>query len=249
MGIQNPEAAADLSHSQAETTPNDVSGAQQSEEAQMDRSDIMATLANINQRLNKLDKLDEISSALAGEFKAVQSQVGEVANKVGTVKSDLNRCEEKWEKNTSAMMDRIDKVEKGFQAFEQKWEANNSDILKDISSINSGMDRQSSRVDKLEEELAKHKENWESLQSLERQIKVSANNKFSEIKDLVVEEVRKELSQERQASERERDYETLKGKAFNKRHNLVVFGLPESSSQEDDLKLVTTFFSTRMGLP
>lgn len=214
----------------------------------IDQPNILSTLANINQRLKKLDKLDEMSSSLTGEINTVQSQVGEVANQVSMVKTDLNRCEEKWEENTSTMLGRIEKVEQGLQAFDQKWEAGNSNILKDISSLQANMELNASRVGKLEEELARHKEKWESLGALERKIKVSANDKFKELKGTIIDEVREELSQEIQSSERERKYESLKGRAFNKRHNIVMFGLPENPSQEEDLKAASTFFSSRMGL-
>lgn len=77
------------------TDPGRPGGEQQIKESPPDQSNILSTLANIDQRLKKLDKLDEISSSLTGEFNTVQSQVGEVANQVNSVKSDLNRCEEK----------------------------------------------------------------------------------------------------------------------------------------------------------
>lgn len=144
-------------------------------------------------------------------------------------------------------MGRIDKVEQGFQAFEQKWESNNSNLLKDMSSIKASVKQNSSRVESLEKELAKHKENWESLGALERKIKTSANDKFKELKDIIKNEVTQEMSEERRSAERERQYENLKGKAFNKRHNIVVFGLPENSSPELDLAAASTFFSARMG--
>lgn len=40
----------------------------------------------------------------------------------------------------------------------------------------------------------------------------------------------------------------LKGKAFNKRYNLVVFGVQETPTPEEDLKAVSDFFVARMGL-
>lgn len=150
-------------------------------------------------------------------------------------------------------MGRMDKVEQGFSALEQKWESNNSGILNELSSVHSSIDRESSRVKKIEEDLAKYKEKWESLETLEKKIKIATNESFKELKDSITVEVRTEVAQEakaaQSASEREIRYEMLKGKAFNKRHNIVVFGIAETSSQEEDLKAVSTFFSARMGFP
>lgn len=215
-----------------------------------DHSNISETLDIINQKLQKLDKLDDISTSLTGEINRVQSQVGEVSNQVNTVKTDLNRCEEKWEAGNSAMLGRIGKVEQSFQAFEQRWQSGNTDLLDKISSVQSGMEDNSSRVKRLEDELNYYKEKWESLGSLEQKIKTAANDKFSQLKDIITDEVREEVSQEmrnaQSKSEREIRYERLKKEAYNKRHNLVVFGLPECPTPEEDLKAVSTFFSTRM---
>lgn len=221
--------------------------------SQYDNLDIVEMLANMNQKLQKLDKLDEMNSSLAGKINDVQSKVGEVSNQVSTVKADINRCEERWEEGTSAMRGRIEKVEQGFQAFEQKWEAGNSDLLSKILSVQSSVQNNSLRVTKLEEELKGYKEKWDSLSSLESQIKVANNEKFKELQDTITVQVHKDLSKEMKAAqsvaEKEIRYGRLNGEAFNKRHNLVVFGLPECQSPDEDCKAVTTFFSARMGLP
>lgn len=80
---------------------------QHSHPSHVEHLHIKEILANMNQRLNQLDKLDEMSSSLKGEINRVQTRVGEVASQV---KTDLNRCEEKWEMGTSAMMGRIEKI-------------------------------------------------------------------------------------------------------------------------------------------
>lgn len=213
-----------------------------------DGTDVQGILANMNQRLKKLDKLDDISSALTSEINRVQSQVGEVSNQVNTVKTDLNRCEEKWEAGTSALIGRMEKVEQGLQAFEHKWQDSNSSLLNDISSVQSGVDSNLSKITKLEKELASYKEKMNSLETLERKIKDSANGKFSELKDNIKTELSQEWKETHSSTEQELRYDMLKSKAFNKRHNLVIFGLSEGSTPEADLKEMSTFFSKRMGL-
>lgn len=84
---------------------------------------------------------------------------------------------------------------------------------------------------------------------MEQKIKDSASVKFNELKDIFAGEVREKVCSIQSSSEKEIRYEMLKGKAFNKSHNILVFGLSECSTLETDLKAVSTFFSTRMSLP
>lgn len=224
---------------------------QLSEETQTDMSDhsgILATLDTINQRLKKLDKLDDLSSSLPGKINEVKSQVGEIGIQVNSVKSDLNRYEEKWEAGTSAMLGRIGEVERGVQALEQKCESKNSGIINELASVKSSAEQNTSRVSQLEADLAELREKWKSLGDLEQKIKNSAEDKFQELQVSLKTEVHKEMKSTQSSSEREIRYEMMKGKAFNKRHNIVVFGLAETSSPEEDLKSVSTFFSERMNL-
>lgn len=41
----------------------------------------------------------------------------------------------------------------------------------------------------------------------------------------------------------------LKERAFAKRHNIIVFGLVDNNSQEEDVKEAEVFFENKMGLP
>lgn len=215
--------------------------------------DLLQTLAFINQRLKKLDELEEMNSNLKGEITRVQSQVGEVSNQVTTVNSDLKRCEDKWEASTEAMMNRITKVEQGVQAFELKWESGISDVQDDISVIQSGVSSNTAKVKNIEAQLAEYKEKLDSLGSLEQEIKTAASKKFQEVQVSLKEEMKEEVVQEvrsaQEASNKEIKYDRLKDQAFNKRHNLVVFGLAENPSAEADRKAALTFFSERMNFP
>lgn len=85
--------------------------------------DILKVLASMNHRLKALDNLKEMNSTLKGEITRVQSQVGEVSTQVNNVKSDLKRCENKWEEGSEAMLGRITKVEQEIQPFDLKWES------------------------------------------------------------------------------------------------------------------------------
>lgn len=227
-----------------------------------DSLDIRKTLASINQRLGKLDKLEDMNSALKGEITRVQSQVGEVSNQVTTVKSDLRRCEGKWEASSEAMMGRIRKVEQNIQALETKYESNSSDIQDELAAVQSSISSNTSKVAKLESKMSEYKKNWDSLGSLENNIKKATNDSYQKLRDCIKSELKSELTTElkselrkevveevhtvQENSTKEIRYDRLKDKAFNKRHNLVVFGLPENSSPELDRKAVIDFFSERM---
>lgn len=85
---------------------------------------------------------------------------------------------------------------------------------------------------------------------MEQKIKSAANDKFQELRDKikaeVKAEVRKEIIQEvgtsQASSNKEDQYDRLKDKAFNKRHNILIFGLTENSSQDEDRQAALTFF-------
>lgn len=111
--------------------------------------DILQTLASMNQRLKTFDKLEEMNCTLKGEISRVQSQVGGVSNQVNTVKSDLKRCEVKWEASADAVLGRISKVEQGLQAFELKWESGNSDVQDELSAVQSNIAGNSAKINKL----------------------------------------------------------------------------------------------------
>lgn len=219
--------------------------------------DLLQTLAFMNQRLKKLDKLEEMNTNLNGEITRVQAQVGEVSNKVTSVNSDLKRCEDKWEAGVETMMNRISKVEQGVQAFELKCESGMSDIQENISSLQANVTRNTSKVKQMEAQLMEYKEKWDSLESLEQKIKKAADTKFQKVRDAIQEDLREDLREEivqevhaeQAASKKERQYDRLKDRAFNKRHNLVLFGLPENSSPKVDRQAVLTFLAERMNFP
>lgn len=230
---------------------------------------ILQTLASMNKRLKNLDKLEEMNCTLKGEFTRVQNQVGEVSNQVTTVKADLKRCEDKWEAGSDNMLERISKVEEGLQAFELKWDSSVSDSSDNLSALQNNIDSNSSRVANLEAklpnvdsnsakiahleaELSKYKEKLDSLNSLKGEIKEAAEGKFQEVQDSIKCELKKEIVKEvrtiKASTDNEIKYDKLKNRAYNKRHNLIIFGLAENDSLEADRQAAVTFFSERMNL-
>lgn len=141
------------------------------------------------------------------------------------------------------MISRISKVEQGIQAAELKWESGISDVRDEVTMVQSTVNANRSKVSKIEAQVSVHQEKWDSLDQVEQKIKEAIKDELRhEIREEVVQEVR--LTQEQ--SNRETRYDKLKDQAFNKRHNLIIFGLPENPSLEADKQAVLTFFSERM---
>lgn len=217
---------------------------------------LLHTLASMNKRLKKLDTLEEMNSGLKGEITRVQSLVGEVSEQVNTVKSDLKsdlkRCEDKWEASADGMMNRISKVEQDLQTAERKWESGNSELNDNLSAIQLNVGKNEAKISSIEAELVRYKEKWGSLLSLEQKIKDAAEDKFQEVGDSIKKDIRKEMVQEvrtvQASSDKESKYVRLKDQAFSKRHNLIIFGLAENVSIEEDRRAATSFFSERMNL-
>lgn len=153
------------------------------------------------------------------------------------------------------------KLKKGLQEFKTKWESGNSDMHDEMSAVSDTVSNNTSKVNKLEKEMAKYKEKWKSLGSLEKQIKTATNDHFQELKDSIKSELRDEMVKEVQeetvkevrstqaSSSREINYDRLKDRAYNKRNNLVIFGLPENSNNDEDRKAAIDFFASRMNSP
>lgn len=74
--------------------------------------DILQTLDIINKKLQKLDTLDSMTALLKGGLSSVQDKVDGITAQMGAVKSDLQRCEEKWEAGVTALSGRIEILEK-----------------------------------------------------------------------------------------------------------------------------------------
>lgn len=56
------------------------------------------------------------------------------------------------------------------------------------------------------------------------------------------------IQEQSRASPTESQYNHLKGEAFSKRHNILIFGLTDNDDAENDLKEAHAFFKDKMGL-
>lgn len=143
----------------------------------MDKQDtIINTLASMNEELKKLKKLENIekmNSELQGEIAKIQT----VSEIVCTVRSDMSKYEEKWEKTCKHFDDRLSilekqslsqeerlaKVEKKAISQENKRELNRSSIAKELEVIQSGIDSNSKKVLEMEAFVHQSKDKWPHL--------------------------------------------------------------------------------------
>lgn len=294
---------------------------------------ILKKLEDMGGRLQKLDTLENLNINLKGEMTQVRSSIEEVVLSLNTVKSDLDRYEEKWQAVFKNLSDRVTVLENDAKSMDNKWDLYRESVAKDVRVLQSSIDSNSKRVISTESIISLHKDKWDSLNDLEGKIKQAADKKFSAIKTAVkieiceeiLEEVRarpsevthedleelknellgglpnpqpgtmatpevsredlvelkKELSEKILSGQngtaavpevtqedlsalkkemmgtfqaqnnpppKRPEQESLKGQAFAKRHNLLIFGIQDGDSSSRDLATVRAFFARHMGL-
>lgn len=62
------------------------------------------------------------------------------------------------------------------------------------------------------------------------------------------EEAMSKIQAHNRSSDEELQHSRLKGQAFSNRHNILIFGLADSNSSDNDLKDAISFFKNRMGI-
>lgn len=243
---------------------------------------IIQTLEKMNGRLQKLDTLESLNLNLQGEVAHVRTRIDEVSNSLDSVKQDLLKHEEKWNEVAKGLSDRIASVEKNSKSLEKKWELHRESVANDFKILQSSIDSNSKQVLEIEASVDKYKGKWDSLNTLEDQIKKAAEKKFNAIKTAVKIEIGEEILEEVRAKPQEvsrEDLEELReemaekveklqsqskvlpeeikeeireevclDQAFSKRLNLVIFGLGDNDSSQEDLTKVKTLFASQMGL-
>lgn len=164
---------------------------------------IIQTLKTINAKLQKLDTLENITLHLKGDLSKVQSKVDNASANINSVKSDLDKYEEKWEKIYDTLVSRLSKLESKTQSWENKWELARESIDKDFKVVQSRMDTNSKKILEFDNFLRMSKQKWVSLGNLEEKIKKAAEKKFQALKQLIKEEVKEEIIEEVRAIRRQ----------------------------------------------
>lgn len=251
------------------------------------KDNISQTLAEMNSRLSKLDKLESLNLKLEGNLSRLQSKVEDMSNTINTVKSDLSKYEQRWENTVKGLAGRISELEKTSQSWEKRWELQREALDGDCKILQASMDSNSKKILEIESNLNQSKQQWQSLNKLEEKIKNAAEAKFQEVQKIIREDLLKELldkvkpakspeitqddlarvreeimtkmqaqnedvvskvKAQQQTSDTDLQYSQLKGQAFSNRHNILIFGLRDSESNDNDLKEAHLFFKDRMGL-
>lgn len=211
----------------------------------MNRSSTASTHQNRAVNTDSIDTGPDIIHAL----EKVHAKLESLEEMNSGLKTDLQRCEGKWESGMADLAGRLTKVEK-------QWVSCRQFIQKELATVQTSLDSNSSKVLELQETVDAYKEKWDSLPALEQKIKDAAEDKFQQLKGTIKEELKNELIQEMSENikannkevKQDMNFELMKEKAFNKRHNIVMFGLPDNEFPEDDLRDVVNFFKKRMNL-
>lgn len=200
---------------------------------------IMKSLEAINIRLQKLDTLENLNITLKKEVTQVSNRLEEVSSSLGSVKSDLQKHEDKWGEVTKNLLDRMGTLEKGSKSLEKKWTLHRESVANDIKILQSSIDSNSKKAIAVEASLDLCKDKLHSLDELEEKIKGAAEKKFNAIRSAVKMDLGEEILEEVRARSPEvtqEDLNELKEELLGKwqTQNLEVAGpRPPEVTQED----------------
>lgn len=170
---------------------------------------IIKTLEAMNVRLKKLDVLENITLNLKGEVSQVRTRIEDVSANLNTVRSDLDKYEEKWQEVSKNLAGRLSVLEKSSKSMENKWDLYRESVSKDLKVLQSSIDSNSKQVLESEADIKLYKDKMDSLEKLEEKIKNAAEKKFNAIKTAVKREIGEEILEEVRARPSEVTYEDL----------------------------------------
>lgn len=219
-------------------------GVQEGELSQGASDIIMQKLSSMDIRLKKLDTLESMSMEMKEDIGKIHSRVDSISNHMSGIQSDLRKAEKKWEVSEEALKARMSKVEGGCQKMENSWERCKIALHTDLTGVQSSLAKNSARLLEIENQLSEHNLNGVNKEDIDIQKKIdlAAEKKFQELQSAFNEEAR----QKQKTQDEHRAYEKLKDQAFKNRHNLLLFGILESASIEEDRVLVMDFFTSKM---
>lgn len=215
------------------------------------------TAKDLSGRIDKLEKSSQSwekrwelhREAVQGDCKVLQASIDSNSKKVIEVDSFLDGFKQKCE-SLYKLEDKIkDAAEHKFHLVQKAIREDlRKEILDEVSEVKSEVTHQNLKeIEELRkglmEEVNAAKPPEVSHQNLERLreeilTQVQVQNKNSSSKG----------QEQSRASPKESQYNMLKGQAFSKRHNILIFGLPDNDSSANDLKEAYAFFENRMGL-
>lgn len=155
----------------------------------------IATMREDLKKLQKLDSIEKMNIELQGEFAKVQSRITSISEVVSSVKSDMTKYEQKWDRTCKILNDRITSLEKRSRSYDNKLELTRTSVAKDLEMIQSGIDDNSKQVREMENFVRQSKDKWASLYTLEEKIKHAADKKFRVIQTTIKDDLRTEMHQ------------------------------------------------------
>lgn len=236
---------------------------------------IMQTLNSLDNRLKKLDTLESMSVGLRGDFEKIHAKIGTLSSQMLGTKADLEKAEKKWEEDSMALKGRMQKVENGCQKIEKAWNKCKVALHKDLNVVQStvkensskileiekkldekggqtAIDKNSSKILELEKKIAEMKGHRESFTQFQAKIETVTEDKFQVLQETIREDMKREVKGEMAAKQQEQEadqaFKKMKDQAYARRRNLLIFGIPENMSTEQDYDSVSDFFSNKMGI-
>lgn len=218
---------------------------------------ILQKLSRMEMKLNKLDNLEVLYNKLNGEMVNMQTSMRVMTSQLGNVKSDLQKQEKKWAEVSHTMDKRLLIVEKGCRKMEQDWSTYKSAVNSNLNIAQTSIDSNSSEILEIKRQVETLGGQFKSLEKVEKRIIAAAEGKFEDmqtaVKNQVTDEVTKDVMitvrYDQTIITRATNYEFMKGRAFAKRMNLVMLGLPESNSPGEDRAAAADFFKDKLNLP
>lgn len=213
---------------------------------------IMKTLSSMDLRLKKLDKLESMSEGLRSDIGNINNKIGTLSNQMLGTQSDLKKIEKKCEQESADLKGRMQKVEKGCQKIESAWKECQIALHKDLNVVQDSEKTNSSKITELANRLTEIEKIKDNLSDIQNKIESAAEDKFQVLQKALKQEVKKEMQDEIDTKQKKQEarqaYDKMKNQAYSRRYNLLLFGIQENASSEQDYKSVTDFFLQRMNV-
>lgn len=200
-------------------------------------------------------KLEEVKNDFSSQRQKWEADVGKLSHKVSSldkgcikIEKDWNKCKAFIEKELATAQSSIDSNSSKALHLEKEIED-----IKDKGVSTEEIDKNRAKIEELEKELAYLKKQFGNFEVVEKKILKAADKKFDDLKGAIKTDMRREVVNKIRDGQatmaKDNDYAFLKMKAFAKRKNLILAGMPENESEEADKKASEKFFKDKLNLP
>lgn len=215
-------------------------------------SDMTHKIDQLNSKMNKVENdLQSLENKWEGKMDAV-------IQKVSALDKNNKSLEKRWELHRSHQSKELSIIQTGIDS--------NSSAVLELTSTTKKYQEKWEHLESLEKKIEKAADKkFRALKDiiktelgaeLKAEVLEEARSTFapntSEIKvglKMVEQRLLQQVQSNHTAVKEDIQHERLKGQAYAKQQNLLIFGLPEESSSHADTRAVLAFFAQRMNLP